>query len=76
MFVTFLGNGRPVTLPQITAPNYGLFTNGESGRYLEPNLFGSPMAGEADITAVPTDGVTQPMRSINLSITLIEYWHK
>jgi len=38
--VTFLGNGRPITPPQITALNYGSLTNGESGRYLELNLFG------------------------------------
>lgn len=40
LLVTFLGNGRPITPPQLTAPNYGSFTNGESGRYLELNLFG------------------------------------
>jgi hypothetical protein len=40
LLVTFLGNGRPITPPQITGPNYGSVTNGESGRFLELNLFG------------------------------------
>lgn len=40
LLITFLGNGRPITPPDISAPRYGSDDVGESGRYLELNLFG------------------------------------
>lgn len=55
LLLTFIGNGRPLTPPELSAPQYGTINDGESGRCLELRLFG----GNTEYYVDPSQGSGQ-----------------